>query len=57
MRVCPECNTELYYDDSRCDTDRGVMGDEVYYCEECGYQENMDGCALDIPKQNEVKLE
>lgn len=36
--ICPECNKKMDSEDLRADTDRGVFGDIVYWCDDCGYE-------------------
>jgi len=35
---CPNCKQEMEYEDSRADTDRGVYGGIVYWCDTCNYE-------------------
>ena len=35
---CPKCHKTLTVEDNRADTDRGVYGSVVTFCEYCGWE-------------------
>ena len=42
MKKCPKCKNDMEIEDGRYDTEKGVSGSIIYFCEVCDYQEEKD---------------
>lgn len=44
---CPKCNEEMKYEDNRADTDYGVCGSIIYFCDGCNIKYDEFGSELE----------